>query len=155
MKRQRKTDMSTKNDGRWTSNSTTFYSLARLVKDAKHFKENGDKEAATYVTFVHGTKNGKDIFIDARIVRGAALYEALKKGDMVNVTGRVEFSEDEKSGQIRGKIWYADVQTPVNLQARAGMATDENVEAAVAAAPFAAGTESALGNGEGMGPAFD
>lgn len=100
------------NNGNWTSDKFTQYNNVRLVADAKHFPEKGERgqqgyqSAATFLTFVDGTKNGVDIFIDAKVMRGAEKAGGLKKGQEVTVTGTVEFSLD-KTGKLRGKIWDA------------------------------------------------
>jgi excinuclease UvrABC nuclease subunit len=106
------------NTGRWTCDKLTVYRGVRLIKDARHFPKNEKQGAATYVTFYDTTKEGTDIAIDAKIRRGADLMAALKKGDTVDVTGSVEFFENDR-GQIVGKIHDASVHTLVKLKERA------------------------------------
>lgn len=109
--------------GQYTTDKLTIYRNVRLTKDAKHFPKTADKGAVTYVTFVDGTKNGEDIFVDAAIKRGADLMSALKKGDIVSVTGCVEFSLSTYNGKMQGKIFDASVATQVKLKDRAAEGT--------------------------------
>ncbi len=109
--------------GQYTTIKTTHYELVRLTRDAKHFAKTADKGAVTYITFVDGTKDGEDIFIDAAVKRGADLMAGLLKGDIVNVTGTVEFSTNPVTGKLVGKIYDAKVSTSVKLKERATQAT--------------------------------
>lgn len=127
--------------GNWTGDSTTEYRNHRLISDAKFFPKNEEKEqpAATFVTVVHGTKNGEDIFVNARVIRGAEKAGGLKKGTEVSVRGTVEFSLD-RNGKLQGKIW--DAQLSYGSAVRSALAE-------AAAPPAEASAEP-----EGDAPAF-
>jgi hypothetical protein len=103
--------------GQYTTDKSTNYFNVRLTRDAKHFPKKDDQGAATYISFVDGTKGGEDIFIDAKVKRGAELMAALKKGDIVCVRGCVEFSTNPQ-GRLVGKIHDAHVNTTVKLKER-------------------------------------
>jgi hypothetical protein len=139
--------------GNWTTDKTTEYRNVRIVGDAKFFAASaaqGDqkgKTAATFITVVDGTKNGEDIFVDAKLVRGAENLADLKKGDELSVKGTVEFSLDNK-GNMRGKIWDATVSLPTAtreaLKARRGArdAAAAEAEQAVATTTDAEASEA-------------
>ncbi len=105
--------------GNWTTKKTTTYPMIRLAGDAKHYPAKDGKDAATYLFFYDGTKDGEDIPVDARVVYGAEKLATLKKGAFVTVVGSVEFKKDDK-GTLRGKIWNAQVYAnPHDLTAEA------------------------------------
>lgn len=139
--------------GNWTTDKETTYFHVRTVSDAKHFPASGEgenkKTAATFLTIVDGTKNGEDIFIDVKAVRGAERLANLKKGSEVTVKGTVEFSLD-RNNKLRGKIWDATVRYG------AGVREDlkDAAEAARAAAEAATAPPEAP-EAEGDAPAFE
>jgi hypothetical protein len=125
--------------GNWTTSKKTTYFNVRLISDAKHFPASGEgnskKHPATFLTIVDGTKNGEDIFVDAKVQRGAEKLAGLRKGQEVTVTGTVEFSLD-RNGKMRGKIWDAAVE--LGQAVREALKAADNEAAAKAAADAAA-----------------
>ncbi len=134
--------------GNWTTDKTTTYHGVRITSDAKHFAANPEKDqpAATFLSIVDGTKGGEDIFIDAKVVRGAARLAGLKKGAEVTVEGTVEFKIGN-DGKLRGKIWDARVRLP--------QATRGALKAAAEFAAAAASEPAAEPEAEGDAPAFE
>ncbi len=128
--------------GNWTTDKTTEYRNVRAVGDAKFFPASGEGEtrkgAATFFPIVDGTKNGEDIFVDVKALRGADKLATLKKGDEVSVRGTVEFSLD-RNGKLRGKIWDATVSlttaTREALKARAAAEAESAAQAAAEPPP--------------------
>jgi hypothetical protein len=116
------------NEGKWTGDKKTIYFNHRLISDAKHYPENGEKGAVTYLTIVDGTKGGEDIFIDVRVAYGAEKMAGLKKGQFATVEGAVEFSIG-KDGKLRGKIWNATVHLDNATRAAAAAALEGASEA--------------------------
>jgi hypothetical protein len=132
--------------GNWTGDSETEYRYHRLTGDAKHFPANEETKqpAATFLSIVHGTKNGEDIFIDVRVVRGAAKAAGLKKGQEVSVRGRVDFALD-RNGKLRGKMWDAHLSY--------GSAVRESLK--VAEPEAAAPPPAEVPADDGSAPAFE
>lgn len=132
--------------GNWTTKNTIIFKLVKLSRDAKHFEADAgrDMPAATYLNFYHGTKNGEDIPVDARVVRGAKLFSTLKKGDICCIEGQYELALG-KDGKLRGRIHNAEVSTTANLK--------ERTPEADANAPQPAADSDQDKAGEG--PAFD
>lgn len=141
--------------GNWTTDKTTTYHGVRLTSDAKHFPASGEGEnkkyAATFLSIVDGTKGGEDIFVDAKVQRGAEKLAGLKKGQEVTVIGTVEFKIDERTGKLRGKIWDATVKLPQATRD----ALKVRAEAEAADAARTAEVEAAVADVEGDAPAFE
>lgn len=118
----------------FTTRNTVIFKMVKLVSDARFFEENteANRPAATYITFVHGTKDGLDVFVDARLVRGARFWANLKKGDLCVVEGEYTLVED-KNGDVRGKLWDANVSTAVDLKSRAAEAGSASAAASESA----------------------
>lgn len=135
--------------GNWTTDKTTTYKNVRLVSDAKHFPARGEGDtyqaAATFLTIVDGTKDGQDIFVDAKVTRGAAKLAGLKKGHEATVEGTVEFKVDEKTGRLKGKIWDARVSLGYAVRQELG----------AAAADAAAAPTDAPAADDSAAPAFE
>lgn len=136
--------------GNWTSSKSTTYFNHRIVGDAKFFPASGEGEnkkyAATFLTIVDGTKGGVDIFVDAKVMRGAERLAGLKKGQEVTVVGRVEFALD-KNGKLRGKIWDAHVEV--------GQAVRDAMKASASEAAAPPPAEDPAPADDGAAPAFE
>lgn len=97
--------MSTEKKNNWrTEKSTTFLDV-RLAAEPKHFPATGDKPESVFVGFFdQNGSEGIDVYVSARLIRGAKRLKYLKKGDRCCVSGPVIYSQD-KEGKIKGTIY--------------------------------------------------
>lgn len=139
--------------GNYSTKNIMVFEAVKLVSNPRHFSATDDMPAATYLTIVHGTKGGEDVFVDAKVVRGAVLFAGLRKGDLCcTIKGRYELTRD-RNGNLRGKIYDADIVTTVDLKARAEEAGKTSDKAAATADVAPADSDGEVDADQA--PAFD